>query len=183
MVSPLTTHDSDPNQRRVITDLTFPGHKSVNAYIRKNTVMGLTNTHSLPSVDAVVDRILKLRPGTSMFTLDISRAYTNFKSCPLDWPLLVIKCQEAFYLDITMPFGAHASSGHMQRVADAIVAILAVKGVVAHMYLNDLVVVAKDHDEAQRQYAIVCAPFAELGLPEALISPNLHRRTSSSSRL
>ena len=168
-LSPLMTRPkSDPRQRRVITDLTFPRHKSVNAYIRKNTVMGLTNTHSLPSVDAVVDRILALGPGASMFMLDISRAYTNFKSCPLDWPLLVLKWKEAFYVDITMPFGARASSGHMQRVADAIVAILAKKGVVAHMYLDDLVVVAKNTAEAESHYNITRALLAELGLPEAL---------------
>ena len=167
-ISPLMTRPkADPAKRRVITDLTFPRASSVNAYIRKNTVMGLSNTHTLPSVDAVVQRVIEIGPGAPMFTIDVSRAYKNFKSCPLDWPLLAVKWREAHYLDITMPFGARASSGHMQRVADAIVAILAKHGITAYMYLDDLVVVATDMASATAQYTIARDLLAELGLPEA----------------
>ena len=56
----------------------------------------------------------------------------------------------------------------MQRVADAIVAILEAKGLTVHMYLDDLVVVTKSRDEADRQYDVVRALLTELGLPEAL---------------
>ena len=167
-VSPLMTRPkSDKDKRRVITDLTYPRQSSINAYIRKNTVMGLTNTHSLPTVDTVVDRILSLGPGAHMFTIDVSRAYKNFKSCPLDWPLLAVKWDGQYLIDVTMPFGARASSGHMQRVADAIVHILQKKGVVAHMYLDDLVVVAPTLEAANMQYDIARSLLAELGLPEA----------------
>ena len=167
-VSPLMTQPkADPQDRRVITDLTYPNTSSVNAYIRKNTVMGLTNSHSLPTVDAVVDRILKLGPSAYMFTIDVSRAYKNFKSCPLDWPLLVINWDSNYYIDVTMPFGVRASSGHMQRVADAIVAILGRMGIVVHMYLDDLVVVAPTLDVANAQYDVAKSLLAELGLPKA----------------
>ena len=67
-----------------------------------------------------------------------------------------------------MPFGACAGSGHMQRVADAIVHILSSKGITAHMYLDDLVVIAPTLQDANHQYDIVRALLAELGLPEAL---------------
>ena len=161
-VSPLMTRPkADPANRRVITDLTFPRHKSVNAYIRKNTVMGLANT-------SVVDRVIAIGPGAFMFTMDVSRAYKNFKSCPLDWPLLAIHWRKEFYLDVTMPFGARASSGHMQRVADTIVACLASAGVTAHMYLDDLVVVAPTLQVARAQYETARDLLARLGLPEAM---------------
>ena len=52
-----------------------------------------------------------------------------------------------------MPFGASASIGHMHRVADAIVHILKQNGVIAHMYLDDLVVVAPVLAEATAQYS------------------------------
>ena len=163
----MTREKSDPEKRRIITDLTYPRKSSVNAYIRKNTVMGLSNSHILPTVDAVVDSIVALGLGSYMFTIDVSRAYKNFKTCPLDWPLLAIKWKNDHYLDITMAFGARASSGHMQRVADEITYILAQKGVVSHMYLDDLVVVAATVEEATAQYDIARALLAELGLPEA----------------
>ena len=67
-----------------------------------------------------------------------------------------------------MPFGARASSGHMHRVADTIVAILRQKGIIAHMYLDKLVVVAKDHTQALAHYDVAQALLQELSLPEAL---------------
>ena len=167
-VSPLMSRPkNDPHQRRIITDLTYPNDSSINAYIRKHTVMGVANTHCLPSVDHVVRRLQQVGPGAHMFTLDVARAYKNFKSCPLDWPLLAVRWQDTHYLDITMPFGARASSAHMQRVADAIVAILADKGVEAFMYLDDMIVVAPDQKTAIAHYAVARELLEELGLPEA----------------
>ena len=167
-VSPIMTRPKAEQQdRRVITDLTFSAASSVNAFIRKNTVMGLTNSHSLPTVDAVVNRILDIGPTALMFTVDVSRAYKKFKSCPLDWPLLAINWHDKYFVDVTMPFGARASSGHMQRVTDSIVAILARLGVVAHMYLDDLIVVSHTLEAANAQYDIARSLLAELGLPEA----------------
>ena len=82
-VSPLMSRPkADPAQRRVITDLTFPRENSVNAYIRKNTIVGEERTHSLPTVDAVVDRVLSLGTGSFIFTVDVSRAYKNFDLGP-----------------------------------------------------------------------------------------------------
>ena len=66
-----------------------------------------------------------------------------------------------------MPFGSRASSGHMQQVADAIVAILATNGVSAQMYLDDLIVVANNKADAAAQCDLVRKIIAELGLPEA----------------
>ena len=167
-ISPLMSRPkADPTKRRVITDLTYPREHSINAYIKKNIVMGMMNTHSLPTVDVVVDRVLDIGPNAYMFTIDVSRAYKNFKSCPLDWPLLAVNWNGGHFVDVTMPFGARASSGHMQRVADAIVATLAARGIVAHMYLDDLVVVAGSEQQAWEQYDIARSLLEELGLPEA----------------
>ena len=72
-VSPLMTRPkATVADRRVITDLTYPRATSVNSYIRKNTVMGMTQTHCLPSVDAVVQRVQEIGNSAHMFTADIS---------------------------------------------------------------------------------------------------------------
>ena len=114
-----------------------------------------------------MDRVLEKGQGSFLFTVDVSRAYKNFRTCPLDWPLLNITWDGNYYTEISMPFGARASSSSMQRIADAIVHILSQRGVVAHMYLDDIVVVTADEQEGLRQYAIVRDLLAELGLPEA----------------
>ena len=68
--------------------------------------------------------------------------------------MLATEWDQSYYLDITMTFGSRASSGHMQCVAVAIVAILQAKGVVAHMYLDDLIVVADGHAERQSSMSL-----------------------------
>ena len=168
-VSPIMTRPkATEDQRRIITDLTFSYDKSVNAFIKKNTVLGLTHSHCLPSVDAVVHAIQEIGNSAVMCTLDVSRAYTNFKSCPLDWPLLNIQWDSEYYMDLTMPFGARASSSHMQRVADVIVSILSEKGIRCYMYLDDIFIIADSHEQAWAHYQDARALLHELGLPEAL---------------
>ena len=171
-VSPMMTRPkSDPQKRRIITDLSYPPDNSINAYIKKNCSMGKNYHHSLPTVTAVVDEIKRVGPGASLFTIDVHRAYKNFRACPLDWPLLNITWQNQdgvpqSYLDTAMPFGAKLSSLHFQRIANFITKVLAKEGVKAYMYLDDLIVIAPDPITAYYQFDTVKALFKDLGLPE-----------------
>ena len=166
--SPLMTREKhDPRKRRVITDLTYPKETSVNAYIFKNMALGDVREHSLPTVTDFVDDLRASGRGSYMFTVDVARAYKNFRLDPLDWPLACIEWDGCHYVDVAMPFGARSSSSNMQRVANFVVRILAGKGIRARMYLDDLVVVAKTQEIANAQYKVVRALLQELGLPEA----------------
>lgn len=46
----MTRPKRDSDDRRVISDLTFPPEHSVNAFILKNAVWGIPRQHSLPTV-------------------------------------------------------------------------------------------------------------------------------------
>ena len=105
--------------------------------------------------------------GAYMFTLDVARAYKNFRVDPLDWPLMCMKWDGAYYVETLMPFGARSSSCNMQRVASMITRILGQEGIKARMYLDDLIVVAETKKEAEVHYNRVKGLFSELGLPEA----------------
>ena len=165
-VSPLMSRQKgDTDRRRVITDLTFPPDKSVNAFIMKNSALGEVREHSLPSVADLVTALRQAGPGAHLFTVDITRAYKNFYSDPLDWPLLCLRWDDQFYLDVSMPFGARASSCFVQRVANFISRILTDEGIRAIMYLVDVVVVAPDEATALAQYDRVRGLLTELGLP------------------
>ena len=167
-VSPIMTRPKGQSDGRcIILDLSYPKDRSVNSFIKKNTVLGQTRDHSLPTVDVLLKDIAQVGEGAYMFTMDVERAYKNFRSCPLDWPLLAFSWGGAHYLETSMPFGSRASSMHMQRVATAITSILQAQGYRAHMYLDVLVVVAADNPQTQRAYEAARALFAELGLPEA----------------
>ena len=167
-VSPIMTRPkSDSSKRRVITDLTFPENKSINAYIFKNTAMGDVRDHTLPTVADLVNAIRDAPVGCRMFTIDISRAYRNFRADPLDWPLLCIEWQGLHYIDVSMPFGARASSCHMQRVANIIIRLLANEGILGFMYLDDLIVLSPDESSSWKHYHRARHLLEELGLPEA----------------
>ena len=184
-VSPMMTRPkADPTKRRIITDLSFPPQQSVNAYIKKNCSTGEDRVHSLPTVQNVVDHIQAMGPGVTLFTIDVNRAYKNFRACPLDWPLLNIMWPDEtgrpqFYMDTAMPFGARLSSLHFQRVADFIVRALMREGITACMYLDDLIVIAPDAITAYIQFDRVRDMFKALGLPEAVAKtqPPSHKVT------
>lgn len=157
----------DSDARRVIADLTYPEHRSINAYILKNSVWGETRAHSLPTVTTFVEEIKKMGPDSYMSVIDISRAYKNFRSDPLDWPLLCAYWEGHYYCDVTMPFGSRASSYHMQCVANAITDVLGQRGIVARMYLDDLITLAPDEKTAWDHHIEVLTLLKQLGLPVA----------------
>ena len=168
-VSPLMTREkATPDDRRVITDLTFPTQHSVNAYIFKNSVYGAPRQHSLPTVDAFVKGLVKSGRGSYMATLDIARAYKNLVSDPLDWPLSCISWNNKYMCDTSMAFGARSSSCHMQRVANAIVAMLEKQGITASMYLDDIIILASTHQKALGDVILARQLLKDLGLPEAV---------------
>lgn len=167
-VSPLMSRDKRGSQdRRVIIDMTYPQETSVNSYIFKNTVMGTPRDHALPNVDSFVEELIKMGPGAVMCSTDVSRAYKNFRSDPLDWPLLAFRWRDEFYCDVSMPFGARASSCHMQRVANAIVRMLKERDVTAKMYIDDLIILSPDKEKADRDLEVAQKLLRDLGLPEA----------------
>ena len=113
-ISPLMTREkTQPELRRIITDLTFKDELSINSYIQKNTSLGTYHHHTLPTVDTFLDDFRDHGTGCYMFTFDVKRAYNNFRTCPLDSPLLAIRWDSKYYLDTTLPFGSRVSSAHV----------------------------------------------------------------------
>ena len=167
-ISPLMSRPkADAHSRRVITDMTFPREASINSYVIKNGIYGIEMDHSLPTVDNLVQELRGYDSPPLLATLDISRAYKNFNSDPLDWPLLCFGWGDNMYCDVTVPFGSRASSFFMQTFAKAIVDMLAVKGVKALMYLDDIVVISPSRHKAGIDYQLARDLLTELALPEA----------------
>lgn len=167
-VSPLMSREKrGTSEGRVIIDMTYPPETSVNSYIFKNTVMGAPRDHALPNVDSFVCELKRIGNGAYMSSTDVSRAYKNFRSDPLDWPLLAFKWRDSFYCDVSMPFGARASSCHMQRVANAITRMLMEMDVVAKMYIDDLILISPTREKAVRDLQVAQKLLSDLGLPEA----------------
>lgn len=111
-MSPLMSREKrDSDKRRVIIDMTFPPATSINAFINKNMVAGVRRDHRLPGIDDLVKIVRRMGPGAFLSSTDVSRAYKNFKSCPLDWPLLGFEWQYHHALRGTILLLPYAEGG------------------------------------------------------------------------
>ena len=169
-LSPLMTRpksSSDEVNRRVIVDLSFPQEANVNMAIPTNTFYGVRYPHRLPTVDDLTAIVRADHFKGYMYAVDISRAYRNFPTDPLDWPLTGITHNGGMLIDLAMPFGARSSSLNMQLASQYILRHLHAKGIHALVYLDDLVGYSTTIAEASTHYTLVKDVMADLGLPLA----------------
>ena len=169
--SPLMTRpkaSQDGLARRVIVDLSFPQGQDINLCISKNVYNGQQFRHTLPTVDNLVDIIREMEYKAFLYSIDIARAYRNFHSDPLDWPLQGIAFAGELLIDTALLFGSRNSLFFMQKIAEFIARHLTMKGACVLIYLDDLVGVASTMEEAEEQYAWCCELLGDLGLPLAV---------------
>ena len=154
VISPLMTREkAESEDRRVIVDLSFP-EGGINRHIAPHQFEGQEATHNLPTVEAAIKSIAEMCPGdVHMSVIDLSRAYRPFPVSPLDWPLLGIAHEGLCYFDRRIPFGSRMSSFIMQSVAQFIIRAMEARGIVAHMYLDDIIIIAATKEIATRHYA------------------------------
>lgn len=175
--SPIMTREkADSNKRRIIVDLSYPPDQNVNIGVLRNTIFGTEQHHTLSTIDNVVSAIQSCDFKCTLATIDIQRAYRNFRTCPMDYPLLGVRFDGQLYVDTVMPFGARNSSMYMQKIAMFVVRYLAHIGIETFMFLDDMVLVIKQYQEPHRLFADVLQVFRNMGLPIAynkLQSPTL----------
>ena len=103
-----------------------------------------------------------------LFKIDLSRAYRQLRSCPLDWPLLGISWGDAFFVDRTIPFGLRHGASACQRTTEAVAEIAAKdKDISSHPYIDDTAAAALPL-LALDQYHFMLGLMEELGLIPAL---------------
>lgn len=99
----MTRPKTDPGKRRIIVDYFFP-NGGINDKIRKSSIFG--RTIKQPTVQQAVDRIKELKFKVSLATIDLERAYRNFRVDLLDWPLTCIQHHGKYYVDTGVLFGS-----------------------------------------------------------------------------
>ena len=167
-VAPIMTRPkSNPLKRRIIVDYSFP-EGGVNKFISKNNVFGLDITHRLPTVQQAIRVILDKPYKVAMATIDLERAYRNFRVDPIDWPLTCIRVNQQYYIDSAVPFGSRTSSLYMQKMAEYIQrATLHYLGVEMIMYLDDGLLILESEKAPNEGLQKVISLIRELGLPIA----------------
>lgn len=136
--SPLMTRPKrDTSKRRIIVDLSYPQGKAVNDGIDNHNHLGCDITYSLPTIADLVTRLQLQRKGAYLWKADLKRAYRQIRTDPLDAPLLGIKVGNDVYIDRCPPFGCRSSAAICQRMANAVVYILAQHSCYTIAYLDD----------------------------------------------
>ena len=164
-VSPLmTVEKKDSQDRRVIIDLSFPIGAGVNAGIPKNFFQGEPKQYSLPSITDLADLIIAAGPRCCLWKADLERAYRQLRCDPLDYPLLCISHDGAYFTDICPSFGCRGSSMSQQRVSQAVCYLMSTEGFSTLAYVDDFCGVQASESHATTAYVSFANLTDTLGL-------------------
>ena len=155
---------SEPNQWRMIVDLSFPGGHSVNDGISCEL-----SSLSYASVDDAVQNILRLGKDAQLVKLDLKQAYRNIPVHPQDQHLLAISWEGDTYVDRALPFGLRSAPKVFTAVADMIAWALHCTGIQNHIhYLDDFLLMGAPHtEEATMALSTALNVLDHLGFPVA----------------
>ena len=138
-ISPFMTREKPgAPHRRVIIDLSFPAGESVNAGVDPEQYLGSKFLLTLPTIDTVTSKLVKLGKGALIFKIDISRAFRHVKIDPADYKYLGLHFQD-YFLDSCLPFGFRHGSAIFQRLSDAVRYIMTTKGHSVTNYIDDII--------------------------------------------
>ena len=173
-ISPFMIREkSNSVNRRVIIDLSWPIGESVNAGVTPDKYLGIDFILSYPSVDNIVNEVLKLGKGCEIFKVDISRAFRQVPIDPGELDLLGLHWRD-YFLDFSLPFGFKHGSSLFQRLSDAIRFTMNQENHTIWNYIDDFLCVYTPA-KIQSSYVRLQELLAELGLtvsPTKLVPPS-----------
>jgi hypothetical protein len=130
---------------RLIHDCSRPQSLSLNSYAE-------TDSFKYQTVDEAVKF---LRPGYYMAKLDLQSAYRSVKLHPDCFAATGLKWQFAghnqptYMYDTKLPFGASCSPGIFHRLTQSVNRMMERRGFKTLSYLDDFLVITKDHATCQ----------------------------------
>ena len=105
--------------------------------------------------------------GCELYKVDLSRAYRQLRSCPRDWPFLVVEWQGRPYVDTAIPFGLRHGASACQRTTEAVIQATGARVTIdACPYIDDTAGVAIPIN-AQQHYKALLDTMDDLGLQSA----------------
>ena len=162
--SPFMTREKSGSQnRRVIVDLSWPKHASVNTGIDKASYLGTEFNLTFPTIDNITGELKKLGRGCHLYKVDVSRAFRHIKIDPHDYDLLGLKWRNEAFFNTCLPFGNSHGTQIFQRFSDAVRHVMYVKGFTVLNYVDDFIGLGTP-DVARRSCDALCDVMNELGL-------------------
>ena len=154
-----------PNKWRLIVDLSYPDHHSVNAGIPKS-LCGL----SYITIDNAIQKILELGPNTLLAKIDIKNAFRLLPVHPADRHLLGMEWNKRVYIDTCLPFGLRSAPKLFNTLADLLAWIAEQRGVSLSLhYLDDFLTIGPASSTlCQENLSTFQEVCRELGIPLAV---------------
>ena len=151
-----------PGEWRLILDLSFPPHKSVNDGIDRQ----LCSLKYL-TVDQAVAHILQVGQGAVLAKVDVAHALRNILVHPEDRHLLGMRWGNDIFIDMTLPFGLRSSPKIITAVADALEWVFRHRGVTWCMhYVDDFLTVGRpESGECRSNLQVILETCGRVGVP------------------
>ena len=134
--SPLMSVPKEVSKRRVIVDFSFPPGRAINDGISKVTYLDYIINFSLPSVQAMVDRVNELGPGCHLYKRDLKGAFRQFSMDPGDYFFTGLCWDGSIYIDTRLAMGLRSASYCCQSVTELVAKIARSQAHVL-VYLDD----------------------------------------------
>ena len=149
---------------RLIVDLSYPKHHSVNDGIPKH-LCSLTYM----TVDDAIAKILESGPNTLLAKIDIKHAFCLLPIHQADRHLLTMEWNQSISIDTCLPFGLRSAPKLFNILADLLSWITTQRGVTFSMhYLDDFLLLGPpDSSICQHNLDIFTQVCDELGIPLA----------------
>ena len=143
-------------------DLSFPKNQSVNAFVECDSYLGTDFVLTLPSIDNVVQSVIKLGRGSHLFKIDVARVFRHIKVDPGDFKFLGLY-HEGYYYDTSLAFGFRHGSTFFTRLSDSIRYIMKSEGYQVVNYIDDVIGLGTP-SVATKSYHRLISLMEELGL-------------------
>ena len=121
---------------------------------------------TLPSIDLLADKVMKLGKGCKVFKIDLQRGYRQFFVDPSDFCWLGYYFDNSYLFDCCLSMGSKSSARCCQMVTSAVVFIHTKAGYFAINYLDDLGG-AEKATEAEAGFKHLQEILKRMGLREA----------------
>ena len=118
--------------------MSLPEGNSVNNRIDKDTYLDIQQKLTLPSVDALANRVSSLGAGCKLFKVDLQRGYRQLFLDPKDICWVGYVFRGKLYFDCTLSMGSKSSASCCQMVTSTVVFIHTKFGYFLINYLDDL---------------------------------------------
>ena len=137
-VSPLNTRDKkDSQDKRVITDLSFPPTQGVNDCINMEWYFGVPMDLKYPTLETILQKVRSKGKGCLLYKRDIKRCYRQIPVCWGDISHLGYSIDRHMFFDLCLPMGLSSSAYICQRITSSIAYIANNQGTDVCNYLDD----------------------------------------------